>query len=669
MRVHLYTVKTEKQWEAYLSLDLRVDLFYWAERGKLVVFRETVPLGAANYIVAQFQSETKMDGWKEGQWLAYMQKIYKTDLKDFDTGWEGDNRNEPVVVFEKGIAGRGDSVLEWSGTNVGVKAGMFLGEIQGRCGLQTNEIWSRLNSEAESMARRIRGRALFAHELQDMLGGTDIEHGVDYWRTLAQLAYVRGELDLASGLAYKLAARRFPGLRRQGELRCRRCGSGAAQHHRTACASCGSANCAYCEACLTMGRSRFCSPLLHGASRTGRSHTPAPGTRPRAAAEPQARWRLSPAQHAASRAALAFLQQPCAAAASPAAGGAAAGVPSFLLWAVTGAGKTEMIFPLIAYALEREQQVLIATPRRDVVLELQPRLQQAFPADKLVTLYGGSEERWTDGRIVLSTTHQLMRFWQKFDLVIIDELDAFPYHNNEQLQYAAAKACKPDGKFIFLSATPPEPMQREVRAGRLQHAKVPVRFHRHPLPVPRLLPIKPVHYYLQRNTLPSNLIGKLQHSLDRGAQIFVFITRIKHAEPLVRLLRRYFADIPIAGTSSADVERAEKVLGFRRKETRMLVTTTILERGVTVPRSDVFILDADSSLFDSASLVQMAGRAGRSKDAPYGQVYFCAEYKNRSQMSAIRQIQAMNRLARREGYFQRETRAEGVAEGGGCGSS
>src|SRR5690606_21572732 len=43
-----------------------------------------------------------------------------------------------------------------------------------------------------------------------------------------------------------------------------------------------------------------------------------------------------------------------------------------LSWAVTGAGKTEMIFPLIATELQRRGKVLVATPRRDVVLELLP---------------------------------------------------------------------------------------------------------------------------------------------------------------------------------------------------------------------------------------------------------------------------------------------------------
>ena len=96
---------------------------------------------------------------------------------------------------------------------------------------------------------------------------------------------------------------------------------------------------------------------------------------------------------------------------------------------------------------------------------------------------------------------------------------------------------------------------------------------------------------------------------------------------------------------------------FRRRELRVLVTTTILERGVTIPRSDVFVLDADAPLFDEASLEQMAGRAGRSKDDPHGRVYFCAPHATRAQRAAIRQIREMNALAAARGYIRKETLA------------
>lgn len=182
------------------------------------------------------------------------------------------------------------------------------------------------------------------------------------------------------------------------------------------------------------------------------------------------------------------------------------------------------------------------------------------------------------GRLTLATTHQLLRFHQGFDLVIIDELDAFPYHNDPMLAYAAEQACKVDGSFIYLSATPPQEMQRLVRLGKLPHARVPVRFHGHPLPIPQHLSIPSVLTCLKRGSLPRSLIQNLQKSLERKAQIFLFVSRIAHIEGLLILLRRSFPGVVIEGTSSKDSFRAEKVTAFRNRIISLLVTTTILER-------------------------------------------------------------------------------------------
>lgn len=220
------------------------------------------------------------------------------------------------------------------------------------------------------------------------------------------------------------------------------------------------------------------------------------------------------------------------------------------------------------------------------------------------------------------------------------------------LEYAARKVCTIGGVTLLLSATPPRQLQRAAERGRLPHVKVAARYHRHPSPVPVLLPTPSLSQQQKRAAIPHSLHDKLSISLNRGAQIFIFVPKIQLIEPFVRLLRRIFPGIVIQGTSSKDEQRAQKVIDFRNTSIRMLVTTTILERGVTIAKSDVYIMDADAQLFDSASLVQMAGRAGRSADDPAGLVFFAAKERTREQVEAVRQIKAMNALARKKGYLR-----------------
>ncbi|WP_245996001.1 DEAD/DEAH box helicase [Paenibacillus taihuensis] len=503
-----------------------------------------------------------------------------------------------------------------------------------------------LAARACRAASLLQGRALLSSEALALLGaaGAAEPAGAAAWSAAApalQLAALLGLLRLGAAVAPQpqprlLRWRAALGARPRPRLRCQRCGSGTARMRRTACAGCGRA-CAYCEACLTMGRSRECGLLIFGTPSLQARATPAPS----AASALSATWALSPAQAEATAAALRFMLAP---AHHPA-------PRRFLFWAVTGAGKTEMIYPLIEAELQRGGRALIATPRRDVVLELDPRIRKAFRNASVVTLYGGSDQRWEQGEITIATTHQLFRFQYGFDLVIIDEIDAFPYHNDPMLQYAAEKVCKPGGVNVLLSATPPAELRSAARSGCLSHVRVPVRFHRHPLPIPKQISVPPVHKLLKQRSLPRKLVQSLQRSITRGAQLFLFVQQIREVEPLVQQLRSIFPDISIEGTSSKDGDRAEKVLRFRDRTIRLLVTTTILERGVTIPKSDVFILDADGKLFDDASLIQMAGRAGRSSDDPAGRVYFFAPSRTRSQQSAIRQIRMMNRIAKRKGFL------------------
>lgn len=670
MKVVLYTVRTKSGQKALISIDWETDRKYWNDKASEIVrLREEIPLGEAERLCRMLEEE-----WASGmEFPEYAGEMERIKLRE-------------------GAA-----------------------------------VEPRLFEAAGRAAARLAGRSLLREEAQQLLDAElQGSLGVSALAAL-QLAALLGAVQLAAAVAPDAVAVAVPasaGLRGWAErglrrarllwgrgaggrarvLRCRRCGS-ADKLRRTDCAACGRQACAYCEACLTMGRSRECELLVIGVPTSGAAFsvinpiagsvcsaqvstagtmfsTPAPAdapllparkdtaTAPFPTATPTAspapiirtaivpshsknirqhlikRWGLSPAQSDAAAQALAFLEAPQASKGR-----------SFLLWAVTGAGKTEMIFPLLDSVLTREGRALVATPRRDVVLELAPRLAKAFPDRNIAVLYGGSPDRWREGELTLATTHQLLRFQGAFDLVLIDELDAFPYHNDPILHYAAAKCGKPDGRTVYLSATPPAALQRDASRGRLAYARVPVRYHRHPLPVPARLKLPAVYQVLAKQTIPQRLLQPIRRSVERGAQIFLFVPYVKQVEPMVRLLRNQAKSLglpstAIAGTSSPDEERGEKVVSFRDRTIQLLVTTTILERGVTIPRSDVFILDAHNSLFDAASLVQMAGRAGRSGDDPFGVVYYGAPEWTRSQRNSIRQIRTMNAAARRKGYLK-----------------
>ena len=155
-----------------------------------------------------------------------------------------------------------------------------------------------------------------------------------------------------------------------------------------------------------------------------------------------------------------------------------------LVYAVCGAGKTELVYETILYALNNQKQVGFCVPRKDVVIELEPRIKVAFKEAKVISVYGEHSEVLT-GDIILLTTHQLYRYNDYFDLLIIDEADAFPYKNNFVLNHFFKKAIK--GNYVMLSATPLEQNIKEIVQNCDTYLTLMTRYHNHPLIVPKVI--------------------------------------------------------------------------------------------------------------------------------------------------------------------------------------
>jgi competence protein ComFA len=110
-------------------------------------------------------------------------------------------------------------------------------------------------------------------------------------------------------------------------------------------------------------------------------------------------------------------------------------------------------------------------------------------------------------------------------------------------------------------------------------------------------------------------------------------------------------DPRIEAVHAEDPNRKEKVQQMRDQQIPMLLTTTILERGVTFPNIDVAVVGSEDDIFTESALVQIAGRAGRSADYPTGTITFFHYGKTNAMLKAKRQILEMNRKALKKGLI------------------
>ncbi|EHG12678.1 DEAD/DEAH box helicase [Streptococcus intermedius] len=314
-----------------------------------------------------------------------------------------------------------------------------------------------------------------------------------------------------------------------------------------------------------------------------------------------------------------------------------------LVHAVTGAGKTEMIYQVVAQVINEGGAVCLASPRIDVCLELHRRLQEDFSCD--ISLLHGESEVYFRSPLVIATTHQLLKFYRAFDLLIVDEVDAFPYVDNPMLYHAVAQSVKEKSTIIFLTATSTDKLDKKVSKGELNRLSLPRRFHGNPLIVPQKVWLENFQKYLNQKKLVPKLEQFVKKQRKTGFPLLIFASEIKRGQELAEVLQSYFSSENVGFVASTTENRLDIVEKFRQKEITILVTTTILERGVTFPCVDVFVVEANHRLFSRSALVQIAGRVGRSMDRPTGELLFFHDGTNFAIERAIQEIKAMNQEA------------------------
>lgn len=300
-----------------------------------------------------------------------------------------------------------------------------------------------------------------------------------------------------------------------------------------------------------------------------------------------------------------------------------------LIYAVCGAGKTEIVYESMAHFLSKGLQVGFCIPRKDVVIELEPRIREVFPNVEITSVYGGHNDKLT-GDIILLTTHQLFRYVNYFDLLIIDETDAFPFSNNEVLKNIFTNSIR--GNYIMMSATPLEWMKKKIKEENGEIFMLMKRHHGHRLIVPQIK-IYPFFQFLF-------VIDRLLIFKKEKKPCLIFCPTIEEAERLFSLLKIFLPNIRCV--HSKKVDREYIIKDFKEGKYLFLVTTSVLERGITIKNLQVIVYNSSHSIYNTETLIQISGRVGRKTDAYTGEVLFFAKKPTPFMKEAVDKINEAN---------------------------
>ena len=279
-----------------------------------------------------------------------------------------------------------------------------------------------------------------------------------------------------------------------------------------------------------------------------------------------------------------------------------------LLHCVCGAGKTEMVVESISYYLHKGLKVAYAIPRKEVVIELQKRFAHIFSNAKVIGVYGGHHEELS-GDLIVCTVHQLYRYYKTFDLLVLDEVDAFPLKGNKTLLNISLNSCK--NRIIFSTATLDDCLKEILKSRNYETVRVYIRPSRNPLSIPSI-------YYLNRY-LGFILLYRLMKKMNN--QCLIFVANKTLCTNMYKIFSHFFSCTYVY--SDLD-KRKENIQMFRDGKKKYCFSTTVMERGVTIQGISVIIYDYDN-IFDQSNLIQMLGRVNRGIGDNSGKTYIFSD--------------------------------------------
>jgi primosomal protein N' (replication factor Y) (superfamily II helicase) len=214
------------------------------------------------------------------------------------------------------------------------------------------------------------------------------------------------------------------------------------------------------------------------------------------------------------------------------------GFVPWLLWGVTGSGKTEVYLRAIAAVRERGLSALVLVPEISLTHQLVERVRARF-GDAVAVLHSqlGVGERWDEwrriargeARLVIGARSAVFAPLRDLGLIVVDEEHDTAYKQADGVHYhgrdLAVMRAKLAGCAVILgSATPSMESFANAQRGRYRLLELPERVAARPLPAVRLLDLR-APGGPQLEPLTPVLAAALAANLAVGGQSLLFLNR------------------------------------------------------------------------------------------------------------------------------------------------
>ncbi|PAS99928.1 MAG: primosomal protein N' [Candidatus Dactylopiibacterium carminicum] len=213
----------------------------------------------------------------------------------------------------------------------------------------------------------------------------------------------------------------------------------------------------------------------------------------------------------------------------------------FLLFGVTGSGKTEVYLHQIAHTLAAGKQALMLVPEIGLTPQLMERVASRFPGANLVSLHSGMADGARslgfvqalkgEADIVLGTRLSVFVPLPRLGLIVVDEEHDASFKQQDGLRYSARdlavwRAHHESLPVVLGSATPSLETWQQAEAGRYTRLDLPVPAVAERPPALKRIDTRRVKL---DNGLSPALVKAIGERLTRGEQSLVFLNRRGYA--------------------------------------------------------------------------------------------------------------------------------------------
>jgi primosomal protein N' (replication factor Y) len=224
----------------------------------------------------------------------------------------------------------------------------------------------------------------------------------------------------------------------------------------------------------------------------------------------------------------------------------AQGFEAFLIYGITGSGKTEVYMHLIEQYVKNNGQVLILVPEINLTPQLEDRFTSRFSSYLVISLHSQLTqkkrfENWElakngTAQIIIGTRLSVFTPFKNLRAIIMDEEQDLSFKQHDKLRYHARDVAMMRAKllnipFIAGSATPSiEIWHRSVNENKLLLHKLAKRAVKDAT-LPKINLIKD-ETNIENEGISTYLKSAIKHHLDLRQQILIFINRRGYAPVL-----------------------------------------------------------------------------------------------------------------------------------------